>query len=183
MRLLSLFCHINSPDISIHMYMNFNTLLEAGSLIFFFFLMDPRGPSSICSLEAMEEEGEYEACRSTRRLYLILIERWRLGACGHAAPVCCIQQDVQDVQSKKSLEVCGHFSSPLSQSVQGPNLGRGLLTGFPNELLSQSLSCTSDESQFLFLQEVDHAIEETPATSRLPFDVLSLRQLSFLKSA
>ena len=37
-----------------HMYINFNTLLEAGSLMISFFLM--------------EEEGEYEACRSTRRL-------------------------------------------------------------------------------------------------------------------
>ena len=31
-RLLSLFCHINSPDTSMHMYINFNTLLKAGSL-------------------------------------------------------------------------------------------------------------------------------------------------------
>ena len=120
-------CHINSPDTSMHMFINFNTLLEAGSLMISFFLMDPRGPPSICSLEATGE-GEYEACRSTRRLYLILIERWQLGVARHAAPVCCIQQDVQ---SKKSLEVCGHFSSPLSQSGQGPKLGRGLLTGFP----------------------------------------------------
>ena len=51
-----------------HMYINFNTLLKAGSLTIFFFLMDPRGPPSICSLEAMGEKGEYEACRSTRRL-------------------------------------------------------------------------------------------------------------------
>ena len=62
-----------------HMYINFNTLLEADSLMISFFLMDLCGPPSICSLEAMGEEGEYEACRSTRRLYLILIERWQLG--------------------------------------------------------------------------------------------------------
>ena len=68
MRLLSLFCLINSPDISMHMYINFNTLLKAGSLMISFFLMDPRRSPSICSLEAMGEEGEYEACIWTRRL-------------------------------------------------------------------------------------------------------------------
>ena len=51
-----------------HMCINFNTLLKAGSLMISFFLMDPRGPPSICSLEAMGEEEEYEGCRSTRRL-------------------------------------------------------------------------------------------------------------------
>ena len=50
------------------------------ALMISFFLMDPPDrKASICSLEAVGEEGEYEACRSTRRLYLILIERWQLG--------------------------------------------------------------------------------------------------------
>ena len=128
MWLLLLFCHIKCPDTSMHMYINFNTLHEAGFLMISFFLMDPRGPPSICSLEATGEEGDYEACLSTRRLYLILIERWQLGVAMQLRSVASNRMCSQ----KKSLEVCGHFSSPLSPSVQGrPKLGRGLLTGFP----------------------------------------------------
>ena len=78
---------------------------------------------------------------------------------------------VQSINSER-VEVCGHSSSPFSQSMQRPKLGRGSLTWLSNELPSRSLSCVSDESQFL-LQQVDHAIEETPVTSKLPFDVLS----------
>ena len=57
---------------------NFNALFKPGFLMISFFLMDPPGPPSICSFEAMGEEGEYEACHSTRQLFLSLIERWQI---------------------------------------------------------------------------------------------------------
>ena len=58
MQLLSLFCHINSPDISMHMNKNFNALLKAGSLIISFFLMDRPRPPSICSFDHEAEKKE-----------------------------------------------------------------------------------------------------------------------------
>ena len=58
---------------------------------------------------------------------LILIERWQLGV--------AMQLQLNpsgSVQSKypERVEVCGHSSSPFSQSMQGPKLGRGSLTDF-----------------------------------------------------
>ena len=81
-------------------------------------LFPPRGspgPPSMCSLEAVEEEGEYEACRSTRRLYLILIERWPLGVAMQLRPVesnrvCSqkIQKELRfvDIPQRHSLNPC-----------------------------------------------------------------------------
>ena len=110
----------------------------------------------------------------------LLDSDWAVPAwCGHAAPVCCIQQDVQsknplrfvDISHRHSLNLC------MDQNLKEDCWQAFQWTPFPKSELYL------DESQFLFLQQVDHAIEETPATSKLPFDVLSLRQLSFLKSA
>ena len=75
--------------------------------------MDPRGPPSICSLEAMEEEEEYEACLSTRQLYLILIEQWQLGVAMQLRSVAsnrkCSQKNplrFVDISHRHSLNPC-----------------------------------------------------------------------------
>ena len=57
MLLLSLFCHINNPDTSMHMYINFNTLLKAGSLMISFVLMDPPDLLPSVNLKPWEKEN------------------------------------------------------------------------------------------------------------------------------
>ena len=100
MQLLSLFCHINSPGISMHMNKNFNALLKAGSLMISFFLMDPTEPPPICSFEPMGEEGECEACHSTRQLFLSLIERWQISVAMQLRPVESIRVCSQKIQKE-----------------------------------------------------------------------------------
>ena len=104
------------------MYINFNTLVKAG---FFNALFLPRWPFPSARLTPWEKEILKQCCS---------IAAWRLDSywvvaawCGHAAPVCWIHQSVQS-NNPERVAVCGHSSSLFCQSVQGPKLGKGLLT-------------------------------------------------------
>ena len=175
--------HINSPNISANAYVHkLQHSAQSRLLNDLFLLHGSRGPPSICSLEAMGEEGEYEACYSTRRLD---VDRFWLSGGSLALPCssglfnpsgCAVNK------FRKSWGLWTFLIAILSIRARTKTWKR-IADRLSNELLSRSLSCASDESQFLFLQQVDLTIEETPATLRLPFNVLSLRQLSFLKSA
>ena len=113
-----------------HMYINFNTLLKAGSLMISFFLMDPLDLLPSVRLKPWEK-------RESRKPVAQLDDfTWFWLSGGSLAWPCSSGRDLLNpsgcaVKNSEGVEVCGHSSSPFSQSVQGPKLGRGSLTGFP----------------------------------------------------
>ena len=120
MRLLSLCCHINSPDTSMHMYINFNTLLKAGSLMISFFLMDPLDLLPSVRLKPWEKR---ESMKPVAQLDDFT---WFWLSGGSLAWPCSsglLNASGCAVKNSEGVEVCGHSSSPFSQSVQGPKLG------------------------------------------------------------
>ena len=174
MQLLSSFCHVNSPDISMHVNKNFNTLLKAGSLMITFFLMDPPPPPPpdlipSVRLKPWEKKDSMKPVTQLDNFTSVWLSGGSLMrpcSSGPLNPLGCAVN-----KFRKSWGLWTFLIAILSVHAETKTWKR-IADRLSNELLSRSLSCVSDESQFL-LQQVDHAIEETPVTSKLPFDVLS----------
>ena len=76
----------------------------------------------------------------------LLDSDWAVAAwCGHSAPVCCIQQ-ASSVQSKP-WGLWTFLIATLDLSIRaGTKTWKRIVDRLSNEVLSRSLSCTSDES-------------------------------------